>query len=84
VLPSGAGGALDALPLELVGEEPVAERQVVRMGIEELDDVRVVAISVRDGLAEPGVVGQGLRSEAENPAGQPHGMPSTARSRASG
>ena len=61
-----------AVALELVGQEPVAELRIIGVGVEQhVDDVRVVPVPVGDGLGEPGVVG--LRAEANNPAGQPHG-----------
>jgi hypothetical protein len=57
--------------LKLIGQEPVAERRVITVRVDQrIDDIRVLEITVADRLLAPGV--ERLGGEAEHPAGQPH------------
>ena len=60
-----------ATVFELVREEPIAERRVVTVGIEErVGQIGVLQIPLADRVRDPCVVRLG--GEAEDPAGQPH------------
>jgi hypothetical protein len=61
----------DAVPFELIGEEPVAELGVVAVGVDQrVGQVGVLEIAITDRARQPPVVP--LTGEAEHPAGQPH------------
>ena len=62
---------VDAGPLEFVGQEPVAERRIIAMRIDQsIDHIGVLEFPVTDRLLQPRVIRLG--GEAEHPAGQPH------------
>ena len=64
----------DAGAFEFIGQQPVAERRIGGVGVDQgVDRVRVVPVPVGDRLGAPGVVGLG--GEAEHPAGQPDREP---------
>jgi hypothetical protein len=61
-------------PLELVGDEPIPELGVVLVHVsDEVHQAGVVQVALTDRVGLPLV--EGLRTEAEHPAGQPHGEP---------
>jgi hypothetical protein len=59
---------------ELVGDEPVPDRRVIRMDVHGgVDQVRVGPIPVGDRLGAPGI--ERLGGEAQDPAGHRDGDP---------
>jgi len=69
--PGAAFPDLDAGPFESIGKEPVTERWIITMRINErVDRVLVFQILERDRVLVPCVEGLGWKSQ--HPAGQPH------------
>lgn len=69
-------GAVDALMLQLVFEEPVAKRGVVLVKVvKNVQDPRVITIPVTDRLFEPLVIPLGR--EPKDPARHHHRHPNT-------
>jgi hypothetical protein len=59
---------------EFVGQEPVAERRIITMGVDEgVGQVGVLEVAPADRAGQPAVVALGR--ETEHPAGQPHVEP---------